>query len=142
MIARALAAVVLLLLSHVTAADSAIRVHPLYLQGSYRHDQTWSTLRDQSGFLWLATDDGLRRYDGYEFKTLTHNPNDPSSLASKSIRTLHQSRDGTLWVAGNMLHRYHPATETFTRFLVNDYKFIYTIFETGPYGLAVTALAC
>ncbi len=54
-------------------------------------------LQDQKGFLWLGTWDGLNRYDGYEFVTYRHDPNDRNSLSSNAIRTLYEDRAGTLW---------------------------------------------
>ena len=35
-----------------------------------------SITQDKTGFLWIATWDGLSRYDGYEFKNYYHRPND------------------------------------------------------------------
>lgn len=124
-----------LLLSCLARADSAVRVHPLYLEDAYRQDMTWKTLRDQSGYLWLATDNGLRRYDGYEFKSFNHDPKNPRSLVSDTVRALHQHTDGSLWFAGNSLHRYHPDTEDFTRYTISDYKIIYTMFESNDGAL-------
>ena len=37
-------------------------------------------LQDRQGFIWIATQDGLNRFDGHEFKTWRHQPNDLSSL--------------------------------------------------------------
>ena len=36
------------------------------------HDVVESILRDRQGFLWVATHTGLKRYDGYTFKTYKH----------------------------------------------------------------------
>ncbi len=74
-------------------------------------------LQDQAGFLWVATDDGLNRYDGYSFKIYRNRPFDSNSLASSQINGLSQQRDGTLWVMTQAgLCRFEPDSETFTRF--------------------------
>lgn len=124
-----------LLLSSFASADTAVRVHPLYLEDTYRQDLVWKTLRDESGYLWLATSNGLRRYDGYGFKSFTHDPSDDKSLASDSVQALHQHSNGTLWVAGNTLQRYHPSNENFTRYPVSDYRFIFAIYESSDGAL-------
>ena len=54
-------------------------------------------VQDESGFIWLATQNGLNRFDGYTFKVYTHNPQDPDSLASSNLRTL-LVEDGRLWI--------------------------------------------
>lgn len=74
-------------------------------------------LQDQVGYLWIATDDGLNRYDGYSFKVYRNRPFDPSSLASSQVDGLFEQRNGTLWImTRGGLCRYQPETETFTRF--------------------------
>ncbi len=52
-------------------------------------------LQDRTGFLWLATGNGLFRYDGARFERF----GTESGLPSPSIRSLLQTADGTLWVA-------------------------------------------
>lgn len=41
--------------------------------------------QDQAGYIWLATTDGLVRYDGYHFSTFRYNPSDSSSLSCNNI---------------------------------------------------------
>ena len=56
---------------------------------------------DKYGFLWLGTNDGLSRYDGYEFKVYKNNPSDSTSLPGNSIRTISEDNEGNLWIGGN-----------------------------------------
>jgi len=44
------------------------------------HNHVHSIAQDCTGFLWIATWDGLSRYDGYEFRNYYHNPGDCISL--------------------------------------------------------------
>lgn len=77
-------------------------------------------LQDNQGFLWIGTQDGLNRYDGYTFQIFRPDPNDPASISDNWINTLFQDRQGYLWIGTNEgLNRYDPATGRFTRFL-ND----------------------
>src|SRR5512143_3714429 len=41
--------------------------------------------QDNLGFLWVGTQDGLNRFDGYSFKVFRPNPNDPASLSGSEI---------------------------------------------------------
>ena len=43
---------------------------------------TVKTIKDKNGFLWIATHNGLARFDGLNFKTYTFNPYDSTSLRS------------------------------------------------------------
>ena len=56
--------------------------------------------QDENGFLWVGTEDGLHRFNGYEFKLFTASPNDSNSIQDDHIRGLYAKGD-TLWIASN-----------------------------------------
>jgi ligand-binding sensor domain-containing protein/two-component sensor histidine kinase len=57
------------------------------------------TIIDKKGFLWIATRNGLSRYDGYSFKNYTYLPGDSTSLRSIWTTDLTIDADGTLWIS-------------------------------------------
>lgn len=58
-------------------------------------------LKDSRGFLWVGTEAGLNRYDGYEFKIYKYNSQDTSSLVGNSIIKLFEDPDGNIWIQTN-----------------------------------------
>ncbi|KID58310.1 hypothetical protein JF50_06445 [Pseudoalteromonas luteoviolacea] len=54
--------------------------------------------QDSRGFIWIGTQFGLIRYDGYRFKRFGHNPQDPSSLPGNFVRALWAGQNGKLWI--------------------------------------------
>jgi ligand-binding sensor domain-containing protein/signal transduction histidine kinase len=75
-------------------------------------------LLDGHGYLWVATVDGLGRYDGYRFQVYRNNSEDEASLSSNDVRTLFEDRSGNLWVGTNGgLNRFDWKTEKFRRYL-------------------------
>ena len=74
-----------------------------------------TVIQDQQGFIWIGTDNGLNRFDGYRFVTYTHDKDDPHSLAHNWIWALHEDATGTIWVGtdGGGLDRLNPHTGTF-----------------------------
>ncbi len=56
--------------------------------------------QDSEGFLWIGTQSGLVRYDGYRFEKFVHINRDQFSLPDDYVKSLWPSRDGQLWVAG------------------------------------------
>jgi diguanylate cyclase (GGDEF)-like protein/PAS domain S-box-containing protein len=55
-------------------------------------------VRDARGFVWVATQGGLHRYDGYGFELFQHDPGDPASLPENLITALASDPQGRLWV--------------------------------------------
>lgn len=47
-------------------------------------------LQDSRGFLWIGTEDGLNRFDGYGFKIYRHDPEEPHSLSNSHISSLYK----------------------------------------------------
>jgi diguanylate cyclase (GGDEF)-like protein/PAS domain S-box-containing protein len=58
-------------------------------------------LQDQQGFVWVATQGGLHRYDGYGFQVFQHEPGNAASLPESFVTALTQDADGRLWVGTN-----------------------------------------
>ena len=78
-------------------------------------------LQDRMGFLWIGTQDGLNRYDGYNFKIYKPDADDPASLSDRWITSIVEDSQGYLWVGTRLggLNRYNPVTGKFERFLHN-----------------------
>ena len=55
--------------------------------------------RDRDGYLWLATSDGLARYDGVEVRTWRHDPGAPGSLPGNYVTAVHVDAHDRVWVA-------------------------------------------
>jgi signal transduction histidine kinase/ligand-binding sensor domain-containing protein/CheY-like chemotaxis protein len=78
-------------------------------------------VQDDLGFLWLATQDGLNRYDGTEFRIFKEDPAATISLRGNSVTSLDKAPSGEIWIGTNDggLNRYDPLTGQFSAFL-ND----------------------
>ncbi len=55
--------------------------------------------RDRDGYLWIATIDGLARYDGVGFRVWRHVPGDPGALPGNIVQALHVDAEDRVWVA-------------------------------------------
>jgi signal transduction histidine kinase/ligand-binding sensor domain-containing protein len=77
----------------------------------------YATYQDSKGFLWIATHDGLNRYDGYEFKKFLHSPFNKKSLAGNMTIAMAEDDEGRLWILTNThLHLYNDKDESFERY--------------------------
>lgn len=55
--------------------------------------------RDRAGYLWVATIDGLARYDGVGFRVWRHVPGDARGLPGNIVQALHVDAQDQVWVA-------------------------------------------
>ena len=85
------------------------------------HDIVWVIYSDPEGFLWFGTDDGLNRYDGYEFKIYRNLADDSTSISNNSIFDIYEDSKGTLWICTfNGLNKYDKKTDRFIRYLKKE----------------------
>ena len=74
-------------------------------------------LKDKSGFMWFGTQDGLCRYDGYQFKVYKNIIDNKNSLSSSDITAIYEHNDGTLYVGtrNSGLNIFNPYFDSFER---------------------------
>lgn len=71
--------------------------------------------QDHNGMIWIATEDGLNRYDGVKLTVYRHQPENEHSLAHNYVRTLFEDNQGHLIIGTYVgLQMYNPATDTFS----------------------------
>mgnify|MGYP003577053530 CR=1 FL=1 len=79
------------------------KVNPLHLESGPSRDWVHIVQRDAAGYLWAGTDNGLRRYDGYQYTIFTSKADDPRSLGSSLIYTLLIDSEQRVWAGGRVL---------------------------------------
>jgi len=89
-------------------------------------------LQDRTGFMWIATKDGLNRYDGYNFKVFTNDPYNPYSISGNTCTVLLEDTRGRLWIGTEKdgLNLYDPLNQKFFRAEVSDQQN-----NTGNYSI-------
>ncbi len=72
--------------------------------------------QDSTGYLWIVTQEGLSRYDGYQLLSFVHDPRQPKSLSSDNVRAILEDEQQRLWIAtdGGGLNLFDSAKQTFT----------------------------
>ena len=97
------------------------RFHHIGKENGLSHTTAWHIIKDSHGFIWIATFDGLNRYDGYEIKVFKHDADDLQSLSSNFIKYIFEDKYGFLWVGTtNGFNKYNPETDKFTRYLFDQ----------------------
>lgn len=75
-------------------------------------------IEDRKGMVWLGTQFGLNRYDGYDFKVFLPHPNQKEGIRGHSIYSLLEDEQGDIWVGhqDRGISIYSSTTETFHSF--------------------------
>ena len=102
------------------AGERGIKFQRLSIADGLSSNSVLSILQDRKGFMWFGTQDGLNKYDGYEFKVYYHREDDPHSVGDDIQLTLLEDRKGCIWVGGfqSGLSRLDPETGSFTQYLL------------------------
>lgn len=96
-----------LLIALLCRSASAVGETPFHQQGWTIDDGlpvnvVNALLQDRSGYLWLATNDGLVRFDGFRFTVFNTVSNPP--MQSNRILGLAEAADGSLWWWTEQMH--------------------------------------
>ena len=105
------------------AAAPAPATRPMYFEHlTMRDGLSQSTvngiLQDSQGYLWLATESGLDRYDGYSIREYRRERGNEHGLASDYIWSMVEDAHGDLWLAtnGGGVAHWERRTEQFKQF--------------------------
>ena len=105
----------------VQAVAEVVRFERLSVDQGLSQSWALSITQDGQGYLWIGTEDGLNRYDGYEFEVFRHDLDDPTSLADNNINALLVDTERRLWVGTlNGLDRLDRATNSFIHYFPQD----------------------
>ncbi|NND44350.1 MAG: hypothetical protein HKN58_03430 [Xanthomonadales bacterium] len=101
--------VILAMLAVVCEAANPVHFEHLGPEDGLSHNTANAIIQDREGFIWIATDDGLDRFDGYEFR---HFRLAPAAGNSNVFVRLVEDDAGVLWIGTRSgLLRFDPRDE-------------------------------
>lgn len=81
------------------------------------HNVINQILQDKKGFIWLATYNGISKYDGYTFKNYKSKPSDKVFMKNNRIDRIVEDKIGRIWIRSNSSQSnafcFNPETESF-----------------------------
>lgn len=84
------------LYSSLSSQNLTLSTDHYSIEEGLSHRQVNAIYQDQQGFIWVGTQYGLNRFDGYEFKWWT---NEKNGLSSNKVHAITQDAAGRLWIA-------------------------------------------
>ena len=106
---------------------SNIKFNRLTLEDGLSQSVVLDVVQDSSGFIWIATQDGLNRYDGTEFEIFKYSPLDSSTIPDNWINALAVGNDSTLWIG--------TFRSGLTKLNLKSYKFTQTILDSTEHNI-------
>ncbi|MRV73663.1 response regulator [Duganella sp. FT92W] len=90
----------------------------LGLEQGLPHPTAMALAQDSDGFIWMGTQRGLARWDGYRMRTFLNSPADATSLPGDFIQVLHVDPLGRLWIGTTLagLGMYDKTSNRFIRY--------------------------
>ena len=116
-IRHCLTALFAIALSLMVWADSG----ELFTSGKLSSSLINSIVQDKYGYIWVGTEYGLSKFDGYRFTNYLHNEEDTTSITDNIISDLLVDKKGNLWIGcAKGLMRYNYETNNFSRLQFPD----------------------
>lgn len=96
---------------------NTVNFQNLTTESGLPHSVVNAIAQDREGFIWVGTQGGLARWDGYQFRIYRPVPNNERSVPDTYILTLHIDKNGHLWIGtnGGGLAMYDRTTDDFIR---------------------------
>lgn len=100
-----------------SAQINTIRFETINVEGGLSQNAVLSIAQDSQGFMWFGTEDGLNKYDGYQFTVFEHDPEDLTSLVDNYVSEIFVDRSGDIWIGTRGgLDRYDRQTDSFAHY--------------------------
>ena len=129
-----LSVIIAMFLSLMIWADSG----DLFTSGKLSSSLINCIVQDKYGYIWVGTDYGLNKFDGYRFTNYLHNEQDTTSITDNIISCFLVDKKGNLWIgSAKGLMYYNYATNNFTRLKFPDGRSprIYSIVESHNHDI-------
>jgi ligand-binding sensor domain-containing protein len=114
----------ILLLLIINIINQSAFAQPLPLQFQHLTDvhglsnnRVWAVTQDKYGLVWIGTNDGLNRFDGYKVDVYRNEPGNKNSLPDNFVRCLFTDSYGKVWIGtANGLSYYDSRSNSFQSF--------------------------
>ena len=89
-----------------------INFKSLTIENGLSQSTVETILQDSNGYMWIGTNDGLNKYNGYSFKKYEHDIYDKNTISSNYIVDIVEDNDGYIWVSTtNGLNKINPKND-------------------------------
>jgi signal transduction histidine kinase/ligand-binding sensor domain-containing protein/DNA-binding response OmpR family regulator len=102
----------------VSAQGIAQKLTNIYSSNAISQNSIQCIYQDKYGFMWFGTQDGLNKYDGYNYTTYKHIRNNNKSLPANNVLSICEDAEGNIWAATRIggLSKYNRTYDWFINY--------------------------
>ncbi|NOZ46033.1 MAG: hypothetical protein GXO79_04540, partial [Chlorobi bacterium] len=110
--------IIITIFFHLTLLGQNLKFTHYTTEDGLSSATVWKIVQDKQGFIWIATQDGIDKFDAYTFQSFKFNPEDSNSVSDNNINDIFIDTDGIIWIATDYgLNNYDPKFNRFKRYL-------------------------
>src|SRR5690606_5630740 len=110
------------------SAQSQITFRQLSVKDGLSQNSVISTVQDSTGYLWMATQDGLNKYDGKSFKKYEFLFTDITNADYSDLGKVYRDKEDNLWIvpSSKIPYKYNKTKDQFLPLLeLTDVTFVF-----------------
>ena len=97
--------------------NSNLKFNHLTFNNGLPNNSITSIIEDGYGFMWFGSENGVFKYDGYEFKAYLNNKQDKNTIGNNFCYCIYMDRNKDIWTGDRSgLNLYNKELDIFTRF--------------------------
>lgn len=117
-----------------------LRLKKLSIKNGLSQSTITNIIQDARGFIWFGTQDGINRYDGYEFKVFRPEKNSASGLTNASVLSVFPDGDSIIWIGTEKgLNRLNTYTEKNNKIYLKGFSKITSVVKISENNLLLAS---
>lgn len=88
-----------LIISFSLFAQVDYRMKTLTTEHGLPSNEIYKTFQQKNGFIWIASDQGVSRYDGKSFKHYQYSPGQKNHISNNQVKDILEDRNSNIWIS-------------------------------------------
>lgn len=104
-------------LTNISEAQEHVNFKHITIENGLSQSNAQTIYQDSQGYVWIGTNEGLNRYNGFEMKVYKADKNKKNTIVNNYILSIQEDNDNNLWVGTNKgISKINLETEEITNF--------------------------
>lgn len=104
-------------------AEDSINFKNIKIDDGLSQSTVEAIFQDSKGYIWIGTNDGLNRYNGYDIEIYKSDKDDEQSIASNYILSINEDEEGNIWIGTyNGISKINSEDDSIVNYRYSKYK--------------------